>query len=71
VVGKADVVTTSSSVVAHAFAWTQSGGMKDLNTLISSPGWVLLEARAINAKGQIAGLGTLNGVARGFVLTPK
>ena len=71
VVGKADVSTTSSSVVTHAFAWTSSGGMKDLNALITQPGWVLIEARAINAKGQIAGIGTLSGVTRGFVLTPK
>jgi probable HAF family extracellular repeat protein len=71
VVGKADVVTTSTTVVSHAFAWTASGGMKDLNGLIDQPGWVLVEARAINAKGQIAGVGTFNGTARGFVLTPK
>jgi probable HAF family extracellular repeat protein len=70
VVGKADVAT-STTVVTHAFAWTASGGMKDLNGLINQSGWVLIEARAINAKGQIAGLGTFNGAARGFVLTPK
>jgi probable HAF family extracellular repeat protein len=71
VVGKADVVTTSSTVVTHAFIWTSGDGMKDLNGLIDQPGWVLVEARAVNAKGQIVGLGTLNGIARGFVLTPK
>jgi probable HAF family extracellular repeat protein len=74
-IGSDDTVIgfTVSSTGAHvAFIAPGGGSMVDLNTLIpAGSGWVLTEARAINAKGQIAGTGTLDGVARGFVLTPR
>ena len=45
--------------------------MVDLNALLpAGSGWVLSEARAINAKGQIAGNGTLHGRPHAFLLTP-
>ncbi len=45
--------------------------MIDLNTLLpSGSGWVLRRATGISAGGQIVGVGTFNGAARGFVLTP-
>jgi uncharacterized membrane protein len=53
-----------------AFIYT-GGKMIDLNTRIDATGWVLVEATGINAKGQIVGNGTLNGVQLGFVLTPQ
>ena len=68
------VVGTSNLAVGgvtyHAFIY-QGGQMTDLNTLIpENSGWVLATAYAINANGQIAGSGTLNGVNRAFLLTP-
>ena len=56
----------------RAFVWTASKGMRDLNTLIrSNSGWVLMNATAINSKGQIIGDGRFNGNPRGFLLTPR
>ena len=53
-----------------AFLW-RGGTMVDLNALLpAGSGWVLSEARAINAKGQIAGNGTLHGRPHAFLLTP-
>ena len=55
----------------HAFVWTATGGMQDLNTLIpANSGWVLINANAINNLGQITGYGTKNGYNRAFLLTP-
>ena len=56
----------------RAFAWTVTGGMRDLNEFIPvNSGWVLTEARGINASGQIVGNGLLNGQPRAFLLTPN
>ncbi len=56
----------------RAFAWTLAGGMRDLNEFIPvNSGWVLTEARGINANGQIVGNGLLNGQPRAFLLTPN
>jgi probable HAF family extracellular repeat protein len=54
----------------RAFLW-QSGKMVDLNSRISSgSNWVLLAAYSIGKRGQIVGLGILNGEMRAFLLTP-
>ncbi len=53
----------------HAFIY-RNGQITDLNGLIATSGWVLTSARAINDRGQIAGVGTLNGINSGFLLTP-
>ncbi len=56
---------------ARAFLW-QAGKMHDLNTLISKhSGWVLYDARSINNKGWIVGMGTLRGETCSFLLIPK
>jgi probable HAF family extracellular repeat protein len=34
-------------------------------------GWVLIEARGINAAGQITGMGMHNGQEHAFLLTPQ
>ncbi len=61
----------SDNVTDHAFIWTPQGGMKDLNNLIpANSGWVLEVAAAINATGQIAGTGLINGLTHAFLLTP-
>jgi uncharacterized membrane protein len=48
----------------------QHGQLVDLNTLITAPGWHLQDAAGINEAGQIAGVGTLNGVLHAYLLTP-
>jgi probable HAF family extracellular repeat protein len=56
----------------HAFVWTSSGGIQDLNSLIPSySGWVLNFATAINASSEIVGNGTVNGFFHGLLLTPS
>lgn len=55
----------------HAFIFDPENGILDLNNLISSgSGWVLETAVDINDMGQVAGIGTLNGGKRAFLLTP-
>jgi len=56
----------------HAFIWSD-GTMENLNAMLdaSGEGWVLIEARAINDQGQIAGEGELDGERRAFLLTPN
>jgi len=66
IVGVADTATGGQ----HAFVY-RNGAMTDLNTLLpSGSGWVLQRANGISAGGQIVGVGTFNGQARGFLLTP-
>jgi probable HAF family extracellular repeat protein len=66
VVGVSDTATGQQ----HAFLY-RDGAMVDLNTLLpSGSGWVLQRANGISTAGQIVGVGTFNGVSRGFVLTP-
>jgi probable HAF family extracellular repeat protein len=56
---------------AHAMVWTASEGMQDLNNLIpAGSGWVLINANAVNASGQITGYGTKSGHNHAFLLTP-
>jgi probable HAF family extracellular repeat protein len=56
----------------HAFVWSPSTGMLDLNKLIpANSGWLLQIANAINDQGQIVGLGTINGQQEAFLLTPQ
>jgi len=69
VVGVSDYSATNE---LHAFVWSPSTGMLDLNNLIpANSGWVLQLANAINDKGQIVGYGTLNGQTEAFLLTPQ
>ena len=54
----------------HAFVW-QKGIMSDLNDLIPPDSdWELGWAESINERGQIAGLGSINGQMHAFLLTP-
>lgn len=60
----------TASAGAHAFVYSD-GVMRDLNDLIPpDSGWVLIEASAINASGQIAGTGRIRDEIRAFLLTP-
>jgi probable HAF family extracellular repeat protein len=68
IVGYSD---TTGDAAHHAFLYDAVHGMVDLNTLINpTSGWVLNQANAINASGQITGVGTLNGVSEGFLISP-
>ena len=55
----------------HAFI-ANGNTMTDLNNHLdaSGTGWTLVEATAISDYGQIIGVGTSNGLSRGFLLTP-
>ena len=55
----------------RAFLW-HDGRLLNLSALLPlASGWTLTEARALNDKGQIAGVGTFHGHARAFLLTPR
>lgn len=59
--------TLSGESTQHAFLW-EEGEMIDLNSLIApESGWELISAFEINNNGDIIGIGTFNGVERGFV----
>jgi probable HAF family extracellular repeat protein len=50
----------------------RDGAMLDLNRSIPpDSGWTLTEARAINDRGQVVGIGRRDGQPRGFLLTPR
>jgi probable HAF family extracellular repeat protein len=77
---KGDVVGWSGTEADHdpfggrrraAFLY-RDGAMLDLNRLIpADSGWTLSEARAINDRGQVIGVGRRDGQPRGFLLTPR
>jgi len=55
----------------RALLW-RNGQTVDLSRLLPpNSGWTLDEARAINDRGQIAGLGHFHGLPRTFLLTPR
>lgn len=56
---------------SHAVIWNQNHDLSDLNSaLCPNSGWILTSARAINALGEIAGYGTINGQTHGFLAKP-
>jgi len=64
-----------ASGMPHAFMVTNAMGMMvhmmDLNDMIpTNSGWELMEARGINASGQIVGWGMHGGRTNAFLLTP-
>lgn len=79
--GQASDINNLGQVVGNRNLWEDINGnnlcdpgeVRDLNTLldpVTGAGWVITLAASINDNGQIAGLGTLNGVRRAVVLTP-
>ena len=63
--------STLSNGAVHAFSWTHTNGMIDLNNLLPLfSGWILVEANSVNDSGQITGLGLHNGAQRAFRLDP-
>jgi len=82
VVGSSRQIETNTSLndpaKYHAFLWEpaadgslNAGTMTDLNNLVQLPaGWTLLtRATAINENGDITGVGLVNGIEHGFILT--
>jgi probable HAF family extracellular repeat protein len=64
-------VSADVSNFQHAFLYTPSCGMLDLNTLIDPiSGWELLDASDINDAGQITGQGLINDEYHAYLLTP-
>ncbi len=63
--------TDTGDTIYHAFI-AMANSLVDLNLLLDATGvgWTLVEARAINDSGQIAGIGTYNGGRHTFLLTP-
>jgi probable HAF family extracellular repeat protein len=54
----------------HAVLWNAEG-IQDLNDLITAnSGWVLVYANSINDRGQIVGIGNLNGPLHAYLLNP-
>jgi probable HAF family extracellular repeat protein len=62
--------TDTNHTVYHAFVCV-SNTLLDLNQLLdeTGAGWELTEARAINDRGQIAGVGLLNGEKHAYLLS--
>lgn len=55
---RGEVVGTSTSAEgSRAFIWTASGGMRDLNALVTVPGLVMTEALSVNRRGDIVVMG--------------
>ena len=55
----------------RAFTYDPTNGLRDLNMLVApNSNWLLAEADAVNAYGQIAGIGVTNGQNHAFLLTP-
>ena len=64
-------VSGTSGGSSHAFRWSKSGGLRDLNDLIPARSdWVLDSAEAVNDMGQIVGNGLFKGNHHAFLLTP-
>lgn len=61
----------SGDVIAlEGWRWTFADGMQDLTSLVSTPGWVIYAARAINNAGQILAYGTSENLDQAVLLTP-
>jgi probable HAF family extracellular repeat protein len=62
----------TDGTTTHAFFYSGTGAMQDLNHLIDpAGGWTLIAARGINDSGQIVGYGVNPaGQTRAFLLTP-
>lgn len=71
---RGEIVGYATDAQERERAFVVRGGvLEDLNRFLAEPdraNWVLTAAWGINARGQIVGVGTRNGVFRAFRLTP-
>ena len=68
VVGTSETLV-GDNMVYHAFLWNEADDtLVDLNGWAAT-GWILSSATAINDNGDIVGMGYMNGVPHGFLLT--
>lgn len=67
IVGQSDVAVGSA---VHATRW-HNGVIVDLNTLVDASDWTLIEARAVNTRGQIIGSGQHGAHIHAFLLNPE
>jgi probable HAF family extracellular repeat protein len=68
VVGFSD---TTGDADVHAFRWTSTGKIDDLNDRIpANCGWDLNSANSVRKRGEIVGNGIHNGAFHAFVLVP-
>jgi len=64
-------INKKGQVVGGHWLW-HNGRSDDLNTLLPArSGWTIMQATAINNKGQIAGYGKYHRQTRAFLLTPQ
>ena len=69
IAGRSDFYTDSQGWQGHAVLW-ENGALIDLNNFLpANSGWVLNVARSINDNGEVAGMGTYDGVSTAFVLS--
>ncbi|MCC7376850.1 MAG: hypothetical protein IT581_19480 [Verrucomicrobiales bacterium] len=61
----------AGNLLGDATLWQRGQRVILGETIPANSGWVLIEADCINDRGQITGLGMLNGVPRVFLLTPR
>ena len=65
------VGTATKDAISRAWLW-RNGHLIDLTAQLPvGSGWTLLTAASINGRGQIVGIGTLNGKPRMFLLSPR
>jgi hypothetical protein len=50
--------------------WTLEQGIEALDTLLSTPGWTLYDAIAVNDAGAILAYGTINGQDHAVLVVP-
>jgi probable HAF family extracellular repeat protein len=66
-----DVTFLDGGGRVHALTWRGDQEVKLNDCIPSGSGWYLVQAKAINDRGQIAGYGNHDGKQHAFLLTPK
>ncbi len=72
VVGYSETGAPGDANVTRAFIWTSADGLRDLNAVATGTNWTFREARGINDRGQIVGVGVNpGGQLHAYLLTPS
>jgi probable HAF family extracellular repeat protein len=67
----ANAINDKGVVVGNPAFRYDGHSVVDLNSFVVGSGWTLVTATGINSSGQIVGQGIINGVKRGYLLTPN